>query len=78
MNEMHEVWEHPQLKARKRWVPVDTPAGVVPAPLPPGATDAAAVRMDAVPALGQHTDTILAALGYAPADIERLRQLHVI
>ncbi|HEY4039156.1 MAG TPA: CaiB/BaiF CoA-transferase family protein [Burkholderiaceae bacterium] len=78
MNDMHEVWEHPQLKARKRWVPIDTPAGVVAAPLPPGAPDAAAVRMDAVPALGQHTDPILAALGYAPADIERLRQLQVI
>ena len=78
MNDMHEVWEHPQLKARQRWVPIDTPAGQVPALLPPGAPDATAVRMEAVPALGQHTQTILATLGYAAADIERLRQLHVI
>jgi len=78
MNDMHGVWEHPQLEARKRWVPIDTPAGQVPALLPPGAPDAGAVRMDAVPALGQHTDAILATLGYAAADIDRLRQLNVI
>ena len=27
----------------------------------------------AAPTLGQHTDEILASLGYGPADIERLR-----
>jgi itaconate CoA-transferase len=78
MNGMREVWEHPQLKARRRWVPVDTPAGPVPALLPPGAADTEAARMDAVPALGQHTEAILAALGYAAADIERLRRLQAI
>jgi len=78
MNDMHEVWEHAQLKARGRWVQVDTPGGPVPAPLPPGAADAGAVRMDAVPALGQHTEAILAPLGYSAADIERLRRLQVI
>jgi itaconate CoA-transferase len=78
MNDMREVWDHPQLKARRRWVPIDTPAGQVPALLPPGAADADAARMDAVPALGQHTQAILAVLGYAAADIERLRQLQAI
>jgi crotonobetainyl-CoA:carnitine CoA-transferase CaiB-like acyl-CoA transferase len=29
--------------------------------------------MDAVPALGQHTQAILSALGYAPDRIESLR-----
>jgi itaconate CoA-transferase len=78
MNDMHEVWEHPQLKARRRWVQVDTPAGQVPALLPPGAADAGAARMDAVPALGQHTEAILAGLGYGAADIDRLRRLQAI
>ena len=78
MNDMREVWEHPQLKARRRWVPIDTPAGPVPALLPPGAANADAARMDAVPALGQHTEAILASLGYAAADIERLRGLQAI
>jgi formyl-CoA transferase len=35
-------------------------------------------RMDAVPALGAHTDGILAGLGIGPASIERLRAAHTI
>jgi len=73
MNDMHDVWEHEQLKARRRWVDVDTPVGPLPALLPPGAPDAASVRMDAVPALGQHTDTILAELGYTAERIAAMR-----
>ena len=55
MNDMKDVWAHPQLAARKRWVEVDTPAGKVPAPLPPGVPPSPSPRMDPVPALGQHT-----------------------
>jgi hypothetical protein len=73
MNDMHDVWQHEQLKARRRWVDVDTPAGALPALLPPGAPDAASVRMDPVPALGEHTDTILAELGYSSDKIAALR-----
>ena len=64
VNELRQVWEHAQLAARQRWVEIDTPAGPLRAPLPPGARDAASVRMDAVPALGQHSDAILTELGY--------------
>ena len=73
VNTMGDVWTHPQLKARGRWVDVETPAGKVPALLPPGVTDAAEARMDAVPALGQHTDMLLAELGFAASEIEQLR-----
>jgi itaconate CoA-transferase len=73
VNAMADVWAHAQLKARQRWVPVDTPAGPVPALLPPGMPVGFDARMDAVPALGQHADAILAELGYAGADIARLR-----
>jgi itaconate CoA-transferase len=72
VNTMGDVWTHPQLKARGRWVDVETPAGKVPALLPPGVTDAAEARMDAVPAVGQHTDGLLAELGFAASEIERL------
>ena len=74
MNDMRDVWEHPQLKARKRWTEVQTPAGPIPALLPPGDSDAFTARMDAVPALGQHTDSILAELGWSPEDIAAMRQ----
>jgi itaconate CoA-transferase len=74
MNDMHDVWQHPQLEARKRWTEVSTPAGPIPALLPPGTTDAFQPRMDAVPALGEHTEAILRELGLAVADIEAMRE----
>ncbi|MEO5696848.1 MAG: CaiB/BaiF CoA-transferase family protein [Burkholderiaceae bacterium] len=73
VNAMHEVWAHSQLQARARWVQVDTPAGPGPALLPPGMPASFDARMDAVPALGQHVDSILAELGYTGADVARLR-----
>ena len=78
MNDMHDVWEHPQLRARGRWTEVATPAGPIPALLPPGAVDAFTPRMDAVPALGQHTDAILGELGWDAAAIKRLRETGAI
>jgi itaconate CoA-transferase len=73
MNDMHAVWQHPQLMARGRWTEVGSPAGSLPALLPPGKTDAFAPRMDPVPALGQHTVSILSELGWDDAGIENLR-----
>lgn len=78
INDMHDVWEHEQLLARSRWVNVQTPAGPVPAMLPPGIAHPDAARMDAVPGLGQHTDSILAELGYGSDAIGALRDQHVI
>ena len=74
VNTMDDVWAHPQLKARQRWIEVETPAGPVPALLPPGVSDAKQVRIEGVPALGGHTEAILASLGYGADDIERLRR----
>lgn len=73
VNTMADVWAHPQLKARGRWTEVGTPAGPIPALLPPGASAADAPRMDDIPALGAHTDAILAGLGYDADAIGRLR-----
>ena len=74
VNTMAEVWRHPQLQARGRWTEIETPAGAVPALLPPAARDAASARMDAVPALGAHTDALLAELGIDAATIARLHR----
>jgi itaconate CoA-transferase len=78
MNDMADVWAHPQLQARGRWVDVATPAGPVPALLPPGVSTAEQTRMDAVPSLGQHTDLILNKLGYTATQIEALRETGAI
>ncbi len=72
VNTVAEVWAHPQLAARQRWTQVATPAGEVPALLPPGSWSLGAPRMDGVPALGQHTDALLASLGCTAEDIARL------
>ncbi|MCZ2439267.1 MAG: CoA transferase [Burkholderiales bacterium] len=78
MNDMHDVWQHAQLKARGRWTEVGAPAGPIAALLPPGTTDAFAPCMNPVPALGQHTEAILGALGWNRTEIENLRREGVI
>ena len=78
MNDMRDVWEHAQLRARRRWVDIDTPAGQVKAMLPPGMPDSFEPRMDPIPAIGQHTEAILGELGYDQAAIAKLRSSGVI
>jgi len=73
MNDMAGLWAHPQLKARGRWRQVGSPAGSIPALLPPGRSNAFDYRMDAVPAVGQHTGAILRELGLDEAQMARLR-----
>ena len=55
-----EFAAHPQLAARDRWREVDTPGGQVRALLPPVTGPGREAVMGAVPALGQHTVSVLA------------------
>ncbi|MEO8545192.1 MAG: CaiB/BaiF CoA-transferase family protein [Burkholderiaceae bacterium] len=77
VNTMHEVWEHPQLKARNRWREVGTSAGPIPAMLPPGTWNEGP-RMDPVPALGEHTEAVLSEIGIDAAGITALRAAEAI
>lgn len=74
VNDMHGVWAHPQLRARHRWVEVDSPRGRLPALLPPATNNAFTARMDPIPALGEHSETILAELGFTSQAIDQLKQ----
>ena len=78
INTVADVWAHPQLAARERWTEVDTPAGRVPALKPPAMLRGVEARMDAVPALGEHTDAVLRELGVSNERIDRLRREQVI
>ena len=59
-----EFAAHPQLAPR--WREVDTPAGPVRALLPPVSVPGREAAMGAVPALGQHTDSVLAEFRGTP------------
>ncbi|MDI9332154.1 MAG: CaiB/BaiF CoA-transferase family protein [Alphaproteobacteria bacterium] len=78
MNDMAGLWAHPQLKARERWREVGSPAGPIPALLPPGRNNAFDYRMDPIPRVGEHTETILRELGLGDTDLSALRQAQAI
>jgi crotonobetainyl-CoA:carnitine CoA-transferase CaiB-like acyl-CoA transferase len=79
LRDLTEVAEHPQLAARDRWRDVASPAGPLRALLPPitlpGGDEA---RMGAVPALGEHTGSLLRAAGMTDEEIAALRRDGVV
>jgi itaconate CoA-transferase len=72
LNDMNEFWRHPQLAARGRWAKIGSPAGEIDALKPPFNLSGFEPRMDAVPALGEHSRAILAELGYSGREVEIL------
>lgn len=73
-----ELVDHPQLIARERWREIDSPVGKLPTVLPPMNFAGISPRLGPVPALGEHTEPILRALGYDDARISGLRDERVI
>jgi crotonobetainyl-CoA:carnitine CoA-transferase CaiB-like acyl-CoA transferase len=78
MNSMAEFLEHPQLRDRDCWRDVDSPAGTVRALVPPVRMTGVDPVMGAIPALGQHTESILRELSFDEADIRQWRNDGVI
>jgi crotonobetainyl-CoA:carnitine CoA-transferase CaiB-like acyl-CoA transferase len=66
------------LKARDRWREVRHPGGAMQAVLPPAAFADFEAAMAPVPALAEHTDRILAELGFGAESITRLRTARIV
>ncbi|EFC85430.1 CaiB/BaiF CoA-transferase family protein [Frankia sp. EUN1f] len=73
VNTVAGVLAHPQLAARERWVEVGSPVGPVRQSRPVVEFPGENARLDPVPALGEHTDTILRELDLSTEEIAGLR-----
>jgi itaconate CoA-transferase len=78
LNTVEEFVEHPQLKSRRRWSIVGSPAGPLPALLPPVTMENVEPVMKEVPALGQHTDAVLTEIGFDSQTIAGWRREKMI
>ena len=73
LNEPIDLWNHVQFEARDKWRTVQTEGGPVRALLPPFVfTDEEAAIGD-VPSVGQHTDEVLAEIGFSTERIAGMR-----
>lgn len=78
VNEMQDVWHHPQLHARNRWIDVDTPIGKVPTLKPVGLKNENDFVIKSVPNVGQHSEKILSELGYSTELIQQWSTQNII
>ncbi|KAL2072365.1 hypothetical protein VTL71DRAFT_11708 [Oculimacula yallundae] len=62
VNEMHDVWEHPQLKERNRWREVKTEKGTLRVSIPPAIPSNVEPIIGPVPRVGAHNEKILREL----------------
>jgi crotonobetainyl-CoA:carnitine CoA-transferase CaiB-like acyl-CoA transferase len=74
LRSVRDFLEHPQLEARDRWREVGSPAGPLRALLPPVIPGGAESVMSSIPEVGEHTDAILAELGFGEEEVAALRR----
>ena len=70
VNDVPSVVAHPQLAARGRWAKVQVGGAPAPGVVPPHNLQGVVPRMEAVPALGEHTAEVLNELGYPNGGVE--------
>ena len=75
---LQQFLDHPQLQARQRWQTVESPVGSLPALLPPVTMAEVTPVCNPIPDVGQHTQAILAELGYSATAIDELQSQGVI
>ena len=74
LNTVEQFIDHPQLTGRHAWRDVASPVGPIRALVPPVRMEGVEPVMGAIPALGEHRESILAELGFDTATIERWTQ----
>lgn len=62
VNDMKAVWEHPQLKERKRWTEIRTEKGSLRVSIPPAVPSNVEPIIGPVPRVGAHNEKILREL----------------
>jgi itaconate CoA-transferase len=77
INSVSQFIEHPQFAARNTWREVDSPAGRIPALIPPVRMTGFDPVMGAIPALGQHSESILSEFGFDAGTINRWKSEHL-
>jgi itaconate CoA-transferase len=78
MNTVQQFIDHPQLSARNRWRDVGSPVGTLRALVPPVTIAGVDAVMNPIPALGEHTQSILRELNFDSETISSWRRLGVI
>src|SRR5262249_52249613 len=78
LSTVEDLLSHPVLAGRDRWRTVCTPGGEVQAMVPPVILEGTDARFGPVPAVGEHTDAVLAELGCRPDEIAALRARDII
>jgi len=74
MRTVRQFLDHPQLEARDRWREFGSPAGPLRGLRPPATLEGTEPVMAPIPAVGEHTESILRELGYDEAGISSLKQ----
>lgn len=78
MNSLEDFLHHPQLSTRGRWREVASPVGSLQVLCPPTTFGDMEARMDPIPTVGEHTESILRSLGYDEEAITLLREAEAI
>jgi itaconate CoA-transferase len=78
MNSVQDFLDHPQLSVRDRWRDVDSPVGTIKALIPPVTIAGVEPVMNRIPAVGQHTESVLKELDFDTETIAAWRRLGVI
>jgi crotonobetainyl-CoA:carnitine CoA-transferase CaiB-like acyl-CoA transferase len=78
MNTVEEFLAHPQLEARGRWRMVDSPVGPLRTIAPPFNIEGVEAPMSPIPAVGEHTDSILGELGFSTGTVDEWRRAGIV